>query len=112
MLYYIKRDLQYGNGIVAKGSVHSLSGLPQRNRDILEDKGIIAVFHVPPLDQLPGWHLRAKRFDRHGVDVHRFFALSDDEIAAIIGSRSYVIARWRKELRQLLGLNRAHVRRG
>lgn len=112
MLYYVRRNLQYGTGVIAKGSVHSLSGLPKRNLDILLDKGVIAVFNVPPMDQLPGWQLRSKRFQKYGIDIHRYFELEDDEIAAIIGSRAYVIAKWRKGLREILGLDRAHTRRG
>lgn len=112
MLYYIKKNLQYGDGVIGKGCVHPLGGLKQQNLDILVAKGVIAVFNVPPMDQLPGWQLRFKRFAEHEIDVHRFFGMSDDEIAEAIGSRPHVIAKWRAELRDLLGLDRATIRRG
>jgi len=112
MLYYVHKNLQYGNGTIGKGCVHPLDGLRQENIEILIRKGAIAVFKVPPMDQLPGWTLRYKRFEEHGIDVHRFFGMSDDEIADAIGSRPHVIAKWREDLRELLGLNRAEPRRG
>jgi hypothetical protein len=112
MLYYLYKNLQYGSHVIGKGCVHSLARLPKKNRDILTRKGIISVFNVPPMDQLPGWQLRAPRFAEHGIDIHKFFAMPDDEIAAVIGSRPHVIAKWRKELRELLGLNRAKVQHG
>ena len=112
MLYYIRRALQYGSQIIPKGSVHPLDGLRQQNVDILVKKHVISVFKVPPMDQLPGWVLRGKRFAEHEIDIHRFFSLSDDEIATIIGSRSYIVAKWRKELRELLGLDRVEIQRG
>jgi len=112
MLYYIHKNLQYGNGFIGKGCVHPLEGLKRASLDILVTKGVISVFNVPPMDQLPGWRLRFKRFEEHGIDVHRFFAMGDDEIADAIGSRPHVIAKWRAELRELLGLNRAKIRSG
>lgn len=112
MLYYVHKDLQYGNGIIPKGCIHPLDGLKRGNVDILVKKGVIAVFSVPPMDQLPGWQLRGKRFAAHDIDVHRFFGMSDEEIAGAIGSRPYVIAKWRAELRRILGLDRAKIASG
>ena len=112
MLYYVHKDLQYGKGIISKGCVHPLDGLRQKNVDILVKKGVIAVFNMPPMDQLPGWQLRGPRFAKYDIDIHRFFGMSDDEIATIIGSRPYVIAKWRAELRRILGLTRSKITSG
>jgi hypothetical protein len=112
VLYYIHKNLQYGNGFIGKGCVHPLDGLKHKNLQILIAKRAISTFNVPPMDQLPGWQLRYKRFQEHDIDVHRFFGMSDDEIAEVIGSRPHVIAKWRAELRELLGLNRAKIKSG
>lgn len=112
MLYYVYKDLQYGQSIVPKGCIHPLNGLKRRNVDILVSKGVIAVFNIPPMDQLPGWTLRATRFAKHDIDIHRFFGMSDDEISTIIKSRPYVIAKWRAELRHILGLDRTKIKSG
>jgi len=67
--------------------------------------GAVAPVSAPPLHVFQGWKLRSKRFEAAGYDAIKFLETDDETIAEATGYQARSIAKWRKELEELLLLS-------
>ena len=112
MLYRIFETLDVRGSYVEAGCVDPLRELSDRVIGILMARQKIAPISPPPMDKLPGWELRAKRFGKVGVDVLTFLEMSDNELAMLVECNPKSIATWRMDLRGLLGIGPSVRRHG
>jgi len=105
MIYRVMQRLATGpnrNVYVEPGSPIRADRFPTRTMQILLKKQAIAPISAPPLDALRGWKLRAKRFTAAGYDAFKFLEADDRTVADATGYNVKSIAKWRKELEELL----------
>lgn len=100
MIYRVIQRLSVGGktGYVEPGGTVSDEGLGHRVVAILIKKGAISPVKPPPLDILPGWKLRAKRFKEAGYNAITLLECDAALIAKKTGYKEQSIERWKKEL--------------
>lgn len=111
MLYRVLARLEIRNEYVEPGSVDKLKELSPRVIGILLEKRRIVPVQAPPLAEFPGWTLRAERLGEAGIGAIAFLEKSDESIGEAIDADPRAIAKWRCELRNLLGIGKATRRR-
>lgn len=104
ILYRALENLLYNGKRIPKGALHSLEKLDERSISILIDRGRIAMYRAPPLDMLPGFKYRAKRLSRFGLDSTDLFSMSTADIEEKTGLTENLIAKWKRELNEVLGI--------
>lgn len=102
MIYRVLRRLDTGHrpGDVILGSLFYSDQI----RQILVNKKAITPVSAPPMEELPGWKLRAERFGKVDIDIIKFLEMDDQSLAKAIESKPHVIAKWREELKGWLGI--------
>lgn len=69
----------------------------------LVDKGAIARVAPPPLTVLPGWKVRGRKAQVHGIeDAEQFLEASDADLAEWMGTKEEMVRRWKSELSDVL----------
>lgn len=103
MIYRVLKALDTGHkpGDVVPGDLFYSDQI----RQILMNKKAIAPVSAPPMEELPGWSLRAERFGRVNIDTIKFLEMDDQSLAEAIGSKPRVVAKWREELKGWLGID-------
>lgn len=90
------------------GVVSDLSMISQGHIDVLISGGAISEVKAPPLDELPGWTLRAERLARAGYDAAGFLLGSPDDIIAatrekgVRNWKDWQVRIWQEELKGYL----------
>ena len=115
MIYRVLRPLSVGsklNGIVEPGGTISEDRLGWRVAQILLAKGAISPISAPPLDVLPGWSLRAKRFEAAGYDALSLLEGDDETIASETSYNVRSITKWKQELKDFLLIKKGKVTEG
>jgi hypothetical protein len=74
--------------------------------------GALAPVSAPPLEILPGWKLRSKRFNDAGYDAITALEATDEDLAAATGYHVRSIRKWKKELESFLGIGDVRITEG
>lgn len=114
MIYRVIKRLSVGKrtGYVEPGGMVTDDSLGIRVTTILVGRGAISPISAPPLDALPGWKLRAKKFEAAGYDAVNLLECDSELIARETGYQEKSIKKWQKELMEFLEVRPAKVRRG
>jgi len=109
MLYRVLKNLSAGsnrNTLILAGGTISGNRFGEKTTAILVAKGALSPVSAPPLDALPGWKLRAKKFEEAGYDAIMILETDDESLAYNTGYSPKSIKKWKVELRGFLGLGR------
>jgi len=115
MIYRVIQRLSVGKGLsgyAEPGETVSDADLGYGIVAILVKKGAISPVSAPPLAALPGWKLRAKRFTEAGYDAIALLECETELIARETGYKEQSIKKWKKELRDFMGVKRVKARSG
>lgn len=115
MIYRVIQRLSVGSGLsgyVEPGGMVSDASLGREIARILAKKGAISPVKAPPLSALPGWKLRAKKFEAAGYDAISLLESDAALIARETGYRERSIDGWKRELMGFLEIRPGTVRRG
>lgn len=99
MIYRVMTKLDTGH---VPGDLVKTGWKSARIIEILEQKGRIQRIDTPPLDQLPGWELRARKLERAGVvTIDDFFNTDKEAIVTALGHKTgRAYRQYRRELWQ------------
>jgi hypothetical protein len=114
MIYRVIQRLSVGKktGYVEPGAMVTDDDLGIRVTAILVERGAISPVKAPPLDALPGWHLRAQKFEAAGYDAILLLETDTELIARETGYQERSIDKWKRELMDYLEVKPSQVRRG
>jgi hypothetical protein len=115
MIYRVIKRLSVGtklSGYVEPGGMVTDDDLGLRVATILVKRGAISPVKAPPLDVLPGWHLRAQKFEAAGYDAITLLECDTELIARETGYQERSIEKWKRELMEYLEVKPSQVRRG
>ena len=115
MIYRVIQRLAMGKNrtvYVEPGGMVTDETLGLQVASILVKKGAISPIKAPPLDALPGWHLRAQKFEAADYDAISLLETGTALIARETGYRERSIEKWKRELMGYLEVRPAKVRRG
>jgi hypothetical protein len=114
MIYRVIKRLSVGKrtGYIEPGGMVTDDSLGIRVATILVEKGAISPISAPPLDALPGWKLRAKKFEAAGYDAINLLECDAELIARETGYQEKSIEKWKRELMKFLEVEPAKARRG
>lgn len=110
MLYRVLKDLAVGSGLnkrILRGSTVPGSRFGDKMVTILVAKGALSIVRAPPLETFHGWKLRAKKFQEAGYgDAILILETDDESLAFATGYQARSIKKWKKELKDFLGLGK------
>jgi hypothetical protein len=107
MLYRVLRNLSAGsnrNTLILAGGTISGNRFGKKTTAILVAKGALSPVSAPPLEALPGWKLRAKKFNEAGYDAILILETDDESLAFATDYKPQSIKKWKKELMDYLQL--------
>lgn len=112
-----------------EGMVHTLSMISKDHIGALLATGAISLVQAPDLDTFDGWEGKAKMLRELGIDTVGFVSLTARDVAYAIRAAhrkedesavdfdrkvdklAVAVERWQHEIRDLLGIGSAYVRR-
>jgi len=112
MIYRVIQRLATGQGLntyIEPGSTVRANRFKPGVIQKLVKVGAVAPVAAPPLHIFHGWKLRAERFEKAGYDAIRFLETDDETVAQATGYHVKSIAKWRKELEELLLLGERNI---
>lgn len=104
ILYRALENLLYQGKRIPKDAVHALDKLDERSIALLLEKGRIAMYRAPPLEQLPKFRYRTKRLKKFNIGAIELFGLTVDELNKITGLDKTLLKRWKLDLQDDLGI--------
>ena len=115
MIYRVLARLSVGailGGYLEAGGMVSNRDFSPHVVAILVDRGALSPVAPPPLEVLPGWKLRAERFEKAGYDAISILEGDTPLIAQETGYAERSIEKWKKELRQFMEVRETKVMPG
>jgi len=112
MIYRVLARLSAGSrlgGYIEAGSMVSDNDLTPRVIAILVDRGALSPVAPPPLGVLPGWKLRAKRFEEAGYDAISILESDSATVAQETGYAERSIEKWKNELRGFMKVRETQI---
>ncbi len=112
-----------------EGMVHTLSTLGKDKIAVLLKVGAISLVQAPPLDTFSGWGAKHRMLGALGIDTvglvsmeardvayaicasKRRAGTSEERFAEKVEKLAIAVERWQSEIRELLGIGSAYVRR-
>lgn len=115
MIYRVLKRLSVGanlGGYIEAGGMVSDRDFSHRVVAILVDRRALSPVSPPPLEVLPGWKLRAKRFSEAGYDAINILEADTVTVALETGYAERSIEKWKKELRAFMEVRETHIKSG
>jgi hypothetical protein len=115
MIYRVLKRLSVGEKLgsfIEEGGMVSDNDFTPRVIAILVARAAILAVSPPPLEVLPGWKLRSKRFEEAGYDAINILEGDTVTIALETGYAERSIEKWKKELRGFMEIRETYVLSG
>lgn len=91
--------LSKGTTIIPAGSFTRLEWLRPAQQDVMVEAGAVSEVSAPPLEELPGWSVRAQKLALVGiVDVVQFLEADAEIVGKALRRKAETIESYRREL--------------
>lgn len=102
-LYRINKPLTKGKQILKRGSYSDCTWLSEKGKTLLLHDNVISELQTPPLAELPGWKVRAKKLDIFNIKTcANFLEESNYDLSKILNVKEETIERYKSEIEQFI----------